>query len=220
MVVNIPQVNAGDTATALITFEITTSAILPPEDTTQFQIPKRVPRAVQYYLGPSPMIETRHATVRAAAKEAVAEHEGAWEQVEAIGDWVRQNVDYRDGKLKGAVAAIRDKSGGHEDLSSLFVALCRANGVPARTVWIPDHTYAEFYLEDQQGQGTWFPCQLAGTREFGQISGPRLILQKGDNIKVPDQREPQRYVAEFLKGSGQRGVKPRVQFVRQMEEAP
>jgi len=60
-------------------------------------------------------------------------------------------------------------------------------------VFVPDSCYAEFYLHDADGQGHWFPCQVAGPREFGGMSDHRPILQKGDNIRVPDeQKDPQR----------------------------
>ena len=39
-----------------------------------------------------------------------------------------------------------------------------------------------------------------------------MILQKGDNIEVPELKEPQRFVAEFVKGKG----RPQVSFVRQV----
>ena len=86
-----------------------------------------------------------------------------------------------------------------EELTSLFVAMCRANGIPARSVWIPGHCYPEFYLEDDEGAGHWIPCQAAGTRAFGSMPDYRLVLQKGDNFKVPEHRKTQRYMAEFLR---------------------
>jgi hypothetical protein len=44
----------------------------------------------------------------------------------------------------------------------------------------------------------------------------RPILQKGDNFMVPEKKGPQRYVAEFLKGSTLAGGgRPEVTFVRE-----
>ncbi len=111
---------------------------------------------------------------------------------------------------------LNDKTGDCEELTSLFIALCRASKIPARTVWVPEHCYPEFYLVDDDGKGHWFPCQAAGTRCFGGIPELRPILQKGDNFKDPERpRERQRYVSEFLKGSGGAG-KPTVKFIRQV----
>ena len=170
-------------------------------------------REVRRYLGTSPFIETRHPQIRSSAKEATEGKENAWEKVEAIYDWVREHVEYKDGALKGALAALRDGNGDCEELSSLFIAMCRVSGIPARTVWLPGHCYPEFYLEDKAGHGRWFPCQAAGTRDFGGMSEFRPILQKGDNFRVPEQKEPQRYVAELLKVKALRGNPPQHEFI-------
>ncbi len=221
MMFTIPQLAPGDTATALFTFEVTKSSVLPPADTNQFSIPKRIPKDVRLFLGTSPYVETRHARIRAQLRDIVADIDGDWQQVEAIYDWVRDHVEYTNGKLKGAAAALQDRTGDKEDLTSLFIALCRAHKVPARTVWVPDHCYAEFYLENKAGEGIWFPCQVAGSRDFGAMSDHRIILQKGENIKVPEKSEPQRFVAEMLKGQAIRGGgRPQVTFVRKMLAGP
>jgi hypothetical protein len=219
MLISIPMLEPGKEAHAFVTFEVTRSSILGPDDPTQFEIPKRVPRDIGKFLAPSPYIESRHTKITKLARELIQDKESAWEQVEAMYDWVREHVEYSNGPLKGAVAALNDGNGDCEELTSLFIALCRANKIPARTVWIPGHCYPEFYLEDKEGTGHWFPCQAAGTRDFGGMPDFRPILQKGDNYKVPEKKEPQRYVAEFLKVQAIRGGgKPQVQFVRQILE--
>ena len=112
---------------------------------------------------------------------------------------------------------MRDGTGDCEEITSLFIAICRAADIPARTVWVPGHCYPEFYLEDDKGQGHWFPCQSAGAREFGGISELRPILQKGDNFRPPkNSHERQRYMAEYLTGSpSPGGGKPQVKFIRE-----
>jgi hypothetical protein len=215
MVIEVPSLAAGQEAHALVTFEIRRRTLLAPDDTAAYRIPKKLDRGLKQYLGPSPYIEVRHAKIRAAAKEAVEGKQAAWDQAEAIYDYARDKVEYKNGPLKGAVRALRDGYGDCEELSSLFIAMCRASGIPARTVWVPGHCYAEFYLEDEKGQGYWFPCQPAGARAFGGIPETRAILQKGDNFKLPEHGKPQRYVAEFLRGEALPGaVKPKVKFVR------
>jgi len=214
---SVPQLPPGEVATALVTFEITRSSTLPPENTAQYRVPKNLPVAVRFDLGVSPSIECRHPAIRAKAKELVAGKESAWDQIQAIYDWVRDNAKHQEGQLKGAAATLRDGHGNRDDLTCLFIALCRASSVPARTVFVADNCYAEFYLEDQEGKGCWFPCQVAGTREFGGMSDHRPILQKGDHIRVPDEhKDPQRFVAEFLTGQGGRGGRPQVEFVRKL----
>ncbi len=216
MQLNIPTLPTGTQAHAIVTMEIDRRPTLAPESTDQYMIPKSVPRNLRIYLAPSPGIESRHREIRDVAKQLTDGELTAWEQVEKVYDWVRDNVKYENGKLKGALAALRDKTGDCEELTSLFIAICRAMDIPARTVWVPGHCYPEFYLVNQDGDGTWFPCQAAGSRAFGSMTEARPILQKGDNFKVPHKKQRQRYVAEFLKGSATRGGgKPVMEIVRE-----
>ena len=124
----------------------------------------------------------------------------AWQKVEIIFDWVRDHVKYQfDEELKGALTALESGQGDCEELTSLFIAICRNNGIPARSVWIPGHCYPEFYLEDVTGKGHWYPCQIAGSRSFGSMPEYRPVLQKGDSFRIPGNPRPQRYVAETFK---------------------
>ena len=76
------------------------------------------------------------------------------------------------------------------------------------------HLYTEFYLEDADGQGYWFPCQPAGNREFGGIAEMRPDpAQRG---QLPSARKAPRAAAllsEYLTGAG---GKPSCKFTRQI----
>jgi hypothetical protein len=220
MLVSIPRLNAGETAKALLTFEVTRSALLAPSDPSVFRIAKNPPRDLRIYLSESPSIESRHSKIRRLATELTRDEKPAWETVETIYDWVREHVEYKDGDLKGALQALEDGDGDCEELTSLFIALCRASKIPARTVWVPGHCYPEFYLEDEEGNGYWIPCQAAGTRDFGGMPDHRPILQKGDNFRVPEKKQPQRYVSEFLQVKSLSGAPPKVRFIRELLAAP
>ena len=216
MVVEIPQLPSGQEARALITFEVTRNTLSAPTDTSIYKIPKKLDRLLSINIGPSPYIESRHPKIVAAAKEAVADKETDWEKVEAIYDWVREHVAYATGELKGAARALLDKEGDTDELTSLFVAMCRVHKIPARTVFVLGHCYAEFYLEDDDGQGHWFPCQTAGVRSFAAIDDLRPILQKGDNFKNPENlKERQRFVTEYFAAAGRSG-KPQVEFISEL----
>ena len=132
---------------------------------------------------------------------------------------MKDNVKHTNDKLKGSDKALNDKRGHMEDLTGLFIALCRAEKIPARTVWVPDYCYAEFYLEDADGKGYWFPCELKEKTVFGTASSDHIIMQKGDNITVPGRDKQYRLVPEYLdaKGAALPGaVRPQVSFVRQI----
>ncbi len=210
-------VPAGSTVEMTMTLSIERSRILPPDRTDDLVIPKRPARELRVYTGNSPYIDASNARIRAASKELAAmAAENDWDRVEQIYDYVRDNVKYVEGKLKNASQALRDGTGDCEEMTSLFVALCRNASIPARMVWIPDHCYPEFYLEDGDGNGHWFPCQAAGTRQFGRMDEYRPVLQKGDRFKVPEKRTPVRYVAEFFRCDRKGKKDPRPNFVREM----
>ena len=214
MVVSIPKVPAGEEATAIITFEITKSEILKPDDVAGLTPPARPARDMSRYLLPSPYIESTDPKIKSLAPTIIKGEEDDWKKVEAIFDYVQENVKYEfSPEIHPAIEALKAGKGDCEELSSLFIALCRANKIPARAVWVPDHCYPEFYLQDKEGHGTWFPCQAAGDGHiFGWMNEERPILQKGDNFKVPEEKAPQRYVKQFLKAANAE-ANPEVRFV-------
>lgn len=213
LVVEIPQLAGGQEAHAIYVYEITRRKMQPPADTSIYRIPKRLDREMQLNLGPSPMIESKHPKIVAAAKKAVADANTAWDQVDAIASFVRSNVQLKEGPLKGAAKALLDGDGYTDELVSLFVAMCRSQKIPARTVFVKGDCYAEFYLEDDDGQGYWFPCVLSGSSPLGVLDEVRPALQKGDNFKNPeDTKEKLRYVREFFQAAG-RGGSPKVEFI-------
>jgi hypothetical protein len=215
MLVKIPRLVAGEEAHAILTFKLTRYAQLPPDDTSMFVRPGKRDRSLRTYLNPSPKIETKDRSIGKIARQIAKENEGGsdWELVEAYYDWVRDNIEYTNGPLKGARQALRDGTGDCEELTSLFIAFCRIEGIPARSVWVEGHCYPEFYLLDDEGTGHWFPCQAAGDRAFGSMPDRRPIYQKGDNFRVPESKERYRYVPEDLAGTG---GNPVVKFIREV----
>jgi transglutaminase-like putative cysteine protease len=197
-----------------VIFEVITRQIVGPTETSRLRIPKHAPRDIKPYLTVSPQITYRDAKLKKQVKEIVADTGNAWRQVEAISTWVRDNCQYEEVEQKDSLSVFRGKKGCAEGLTGLFVAMCRAHKVAARMVWVEGHQYAEFYLEDPDGIGHWFPAQIAGRYEFGGISDPRIILQKGDSIAVPEKEHRQKFVAEFVSGSG--ASDPEVRFIREL----
>jgi transglutaminase-like putative cysteine protease len=111
--------------------------------------------------------------------------------------------------LKGAVALVETDVGECGDYVSLFIALCRAAGIPSRPIvgyWAisgidQTHVWAEFYLEPFG----WIPVdptigqQKPSQRDyyFGNMDNQRVILNKGFNLML-DPPGPDNYVAPFL----------------------
>lgn len=218
MIVKIPSLPAGETAEVVARFECESFTLLPPDDPSKFQKPdlKKLPKNLTIYLKPSDKIESRDKSILKLSREVGTDAKNAWAEVEAVYDWVQANIKYENGKLKGALAALQDGTGDCEELSSLFIAICRAKGIPARIVWVPDHCYAEFYLVDEDEKGFWFPCQPAGDKAFGQMPFQYVILQKGDNFSIPGDKKKYRYLPQQIKAKTQGKSQPQCQEIQQI----
>lgn len=208
---SIPVMSGNDTAKLILTYEVTHRFVRFGRNDDQWYLPTGEDLAP--YLGASPMIETDDREIRKVAEDLTDLDLTAWQQVEKTYDWVQKNVEYKfDPNLKGAKEALKSKVGDCEELTSLFIAICRNQGVPARSVWVPGHCYPEFCLEDANGESRWIPCQSAGARQFGTIDDARPILQRGDSFLPTGEKKPIRYVAGSYSATDA-PVPPRITFV-------
>jgi len=230
MLISVPYLPSGATARAVVMVEVATRPILPPEHTDDLKIPEKPSSKIRIYTNGSPYIESKHQRIRALSKEVfqdIDESATDWEKIEAIYDYVLENIEYVEGPDKGAIDTLRDGQADCQGRSAVFVALCRANKIPARMVWVDGHVYPEFYLErgvpiadgkkTKDIPGDWYPCESAGSRAFGEMPLARTILQKGDNFRVPERkRERLRYASDFMVGlPTPGGGKPRVKYIRE-----
>jgi len=197
----------------LVTFTVSTKQIIAPKDTSKFRIPEKRIKEIRNYFGESPEISFRDSKLKKLAKSMFEVEQSDWTKVEGLYDWVRSNVEERSMEPHGSVATFQKKFGSAEDRAGLFVALCRASKVPARLVFYDGGEYAEFYLVDENNRGHWFPAKVSGIREFGEIGEPKVILQKGDNYRVPGEKRKLKFVPAKAQ---MQGSKPRqIMFVRE-----
>lgn len=182
---------------ALQTFMVTTHRVNAPPDTTVFSLPDKKEKLAKQYSASGAEISFRNKDLRKQAEELFEGDGTDWEKVERIFDWVRDNIDQGGGDPRGSIHAFVKKSGHPEDVVGLFVAMCRANSIPARMVFVDGTQYAEFMLADPNGQLHWFPCDVVGIRAFGKIVEPKVILQKGDSIRVPGVKGKKKFVAAY-----------------------
>jgi len=239
MLIRVPQLPDRAEAHAILTFEVRTRIILPPTETAELVIPQKLPRKLKRYLGKSPFIETRHSKLKKLSRKIFAKFAPTgepasaggdqqpptetstptdWQRVEAIYyDHVLDTIQYKEQDDKSALATLKDGHGDCQNISALFVALCRTNKIPARIVWVHEHNYPEFCLADAEGKLHWFPCESSGTRAFGEMPLARVIMQKGDNFKVPERKKALRYASDYLIAvPAHAGVgKPSHKFIRE-----
>jgi transglutaminase-like putative cysteine protease len=169
------------------------------------------PPEVRQYLESSFWLPSDDPKIRALAAQIVAGKPGVLARARAVYDWVLENTR-RDPSVQGCGTgavdrAIAARSGKCADIGSVYVALARAAGVPAREVFglrlgrpgqtdlsEGHHCWAEFYLP---GTG-WVPVDpsevllamherkvpLAEVSElrayyFGGVDEYRIVLQRG-----------------------------------------
>jgi hypothetical protein len=89
----------------------------------------------QRYMPSEPWIEVTDA-IRAKAREIVGDEINPYRKARKIFDWVVYNTRYEfpDLESRGAAKSFARRSGDCGEFSVVFCALCRAAGVPARTV--------------------------------------------------------------------------------------
>lgn len=221
MVISVPRLDAGQKARAVVTFEVATRPQLPPSDAAAaaLALPRKLPSKIRRFRSPSPFIESRHKSIRSLAGEILSEapeDEGDWLRIQRLYDHVRDSIEYLEGPDTSALTTLRDGKADCHGISALFVALCRAADYPARIVWVNNHCYAEFYLENGSGEGAWWPIESAGSVAFGEMPLARVILQKGDSFTVPERkREKLRYATDFMIGVPLNGRSPSVRYIRE-----
>ena len=217
LVVKMPRLAPREQVTVSVTCAVTTNQVNAPPKPSALLKPKTSHRDGKPYTGVGPDINFRNAKLRNQVKELVEGKASAWAEVEAIFDWVRDEIDETTQAPGDVVNVFRNRKGCNEDKVGLFVAMCRANKIPARMVWVEGTQRAEFMLVDSEKKAHWIPCSPGGIREFGSVAEPRIIMQKGDSIRVPEKEQRQKYVAEFVTCNGDGpSAKPRVGFFREL----
>lgn len=216
MMVGIPLVPANTQAEVLITYEVNISPILPPSTTEGLIRPEKRTKELAMALGDSPMIFSRNRDLRKQVNEIIEDdqEQPAWEVARILHQWVIENIRETVTKPQSTVDTLEQKQGCNEDRAALFVAMSRAAKIPARMVMVEGSQHAEFCLEDPEGETHWYPCTFRGSGEFGSVARPAVVFQKGDNLRMPEQRQRQRLIAEYVNGRGAR--QPRVEIVRKV----
>ena len=209
VIVKMPVVPANDLVEVSYTVDVVNRVILAPAEPQLFVLPKHTKKEVKPFLVASKNVDHQNGKLRKQAKEIIADHESAWDKTEAIYDWVRENIQAEETAYHSSQHTLKNLAGSNEDKTFLFVALCRAAKIPSRIVFTTGGAYAEFMLRGPGDDGSlhWFPCDVSGIREFGELSEPKLILQKGDGYKVPEDKKRNKLVVLFVTG---KGLSPRI----------
>ena len=144
------------------------------------------------------LVQVDHPEIRRQAGLIVGAETNPYRKAQLIHWWVNQNIDGGPGN-NDALSTLRDRIAGCNGYANLFVALCRASGVPARNVagicahnqptlqsgnfldgTLGFHTWAEFYLPELG----WIQVDPTRQEMFASIPEPRLVTSKGNDIRL------------------------------------
>lgn len=210
-----PAIAKGQTIKAVAHYKLTLTKQYQGYERDQFPEKQDPPAEVRKnFLQDSPGIETRSRQVRALVTEiskTTSKH--PWDLARAFATWIPQHIKPQIGSYTSVATALETRRGDCEEMSGIFVALCRAVGIPARLVWVPNHAWSEMYLTDNDGQGHWLPVHTACYFWFGWNGAHELVLQKGDRLVTPERRKQLRLIDDWLQWSGRR---PRTRFVAEL----
>ncbi len=209
LTMQVPFIAAGRSAVVERVYEITRHRLRFLVDPKKLVVNGKPSQQLKTFLTAAPGVETKSRSVVTLAKSLRNEDDDGWTSASSFCQWVRKNVRYQAGAYRGAEFAMKQRAGDCEDMTALFVAMCRTSGIPARTVWVQGHAYGEFYLETndkdvKDRQGYWIPVQLAGNGTVGEMADYRPILQKGDRIFDPIRKRYSHYVPQSARASGGR----------------
>ena len=219
LVLSAPALARYQTVAAAVTMQLTLHKQYQAFSAERFPATQPDPPKVfrKQFLYDSPGIQTRLPRVQQLSQQLAADHQHPWDQAQAFYTWVWENIRARIGTYTSVKRALQNRAGDCEERAAVFVALCRAAHIPARLVWVPNHNWAEFFLVDEEESGHWIPAHTACYSWFGWTGAHELVLQKGDNIRVPEKRKPQRLSRDWTQWVGAR---PQVSYRAELKPLP
>jgi hypothetical protein len=208
----------GTVAKAIAHYTLTLFKQYHKYERDQFPEKQKPPADVRKaYLQDSPGIQTSIKPVRALAAELTEGLTHPWDKARRFAEWIPKNIRPQIGTYTSVSAALEHRLGDCEEMSAVFVALCRSIGVPARLVWVPNHNWSEFYLTDSEGTGHWIPAHTACYSWFGWTGAHELVIQKGDRVVCPEQHKRVRLLEDWMQWGGR---KPRSKYVAELTPLP
>ncbi len=124
----------------------------------EFKVPfplQEIPDELSAYTLPSPTIDSENPDIIAKAAELAEGEDDAFKVAFKLASWVEENVKYDLNTLtvkasQKASWVLEHKEGVCDEMTSLFVAMARSQGIPARFVSGVSYTTSELFDENWQ----------------------------------------------------------------------
>ena len=126
---------------------------------------EELPREIKIYTKPSETIDSNNEDIIRLASELVKGEDDLYSAVFKIADWTKNSINYNLSTLTAEVSqkaswVLQNRQGVCDELTSLFIALLRAVGIPARFVSGIAYTNSELFSEEWGSHGwaeVYFP---------------------------------------------------------------
>ncbi len=163
-----------------------------PKVISKIPFPYEVPPELKKYIAPTQEIDSNNTEVIALANSLASNSSDLFEVVFLFANWTENNIEYNLSTLTADISqrsswVLRNREGVCDELTNLFIALCRARGIAARFVSgiaysdLPifknnfgPHAWAEVYFPDVG----WVPFDIA-YKEFGYVDSTHITMYRG-----------------------------------------
>jgi len=164
--------------------------ILKVKDKIKFPL-SNLPKEVIGYTEPSETIDSDNEDIVKLASEIVSGEDDLYVAVFKLGEWTKSNIEYdlstlTEGVSQKASWVLRNREGVCDELTNLFIAMCRSLGIPAKFISGVAYTNAEQFGEGFGAHGWsevyfpgygWIPFDVT-YGEFGFVDAGHIKLKE------------------------------------------
>jgi len=130
------------------------------EPKINFRLPVK-DNSMEQFLGSTDFINWQEGNIIAVSKELSGNEQNTMETAKIYCNWVYKNINQRalDTGMLPASEVLQIKAGDCTELSVLLCALCRAKGIPSRTIYglVYSEGYFDFHMWAEVYAGSWIP---------------------------------------------------------------
>lgn len=157
--------------------------------------PIDVPSEYEDYLKSTPLIESKDIRIKQKAEEIIGDEDDLYEVVFKLSDWVNNNIEYSLETLteeltQSSVWVLENEKGVCDELTVLFIAMLRSQGIPAKFVsgssytnvlpGFGNHAWSEVYFP---GKG-WVAFDVTYGQN-GYVDATHIKMKESSTAKEP-----------------------------------
>jgi transglutaminase-like putative cysteine protease len=160
-----------------------------------------IPDDIKIYLEPSATADSENTDIIRLANSLASKEDDLFIVVHNLAEWTKSNVEYNLSTITASVSrpaswVLENKKGVCDEMTNLFIAMCRSIGIPARFVSGIAYTDSELFTENWGPHG-WAEVYFPGYGwieydvtygEFGYIDVTHIELKKALDASSPSSR--------------------------------